>query len=233
MSVQLKVDHREGKLKDLFGESATYENLVHGDIQVLVDGEILLVFERKTTDDLLASIKDGRYKNQKAVLFQSGYKPSQIYYIIEGNIKLTATSKSQKPLVGALINTMLRDKICTMITRGVDETYALICDIFERVKADPDKYKNPSVAGQIITMTQGDKITPEICFRNQLCQIPDVSEKTASAVMGRFSTMKSLILELHDKDKEILNKELAELKTDSGRKISSKAAKNIVTYMFL
>ena len=232
MNPKLKVDHREGKLKELFGEEATYENLPHGDIQILLDGEVLFLFERKTTDDLMASIKDGRYKNQKSVLFQSGYKPSQIYYIIEGNIKLTTTAKGQKPLVGALINTMLRDKICTMITRSVDETHALISDILSRVKADPEKYKNSAASEQIIVMTQTDKITPEICFRNQLCQIPSCSQKTAAAVIAGFPSMKDLILSLHEKTTDEQFKVISALKLDSGRKMSSKAAENIVTYLF-
>jgi ERCC4-type nuclease len=234
MSVALKIDHREGKLKELFGsaEHISYENLAHGDVQILVDGKVLCCFERKTTEDLMASIKDGRYKNQKKVLFDSGFQPSQIYYIIEGNIRLTTKSAAQKSLIGAMINTMVRDKICTMITRNLEETHELIGDIFSRVKKEPTKYTSPESAGQIITMTQAEKVTPEICYRNQLCQIPDVSEKTAAAVMQIFPTMRSLILELNAKDAEERLDILKGLKGAGGRKISGKAAANVAAYLF-
>ena len=47
----------------------------------------VLIFERKTCADLLSSINDGRYREQKSRLL-SNFKKSQICYIIENDISL-------------------------------------------------------------------------------------------------------------------------------------------------
>ena len=95
MSITLKIDHREGKLKELFlryqetkkleDVQLVFENLAHADIQLWLPGQtenvLLAIFERKSYSDLLASIKGGRYRNQKAVLIDSGYRRFETQYI--------------------------------------------------------------------------------------------------------------------------------------------------------
>lgn len=51
--------------------------------------ETLLIFERKSISDLLASLKDGRYEEQSYRLSGSNTNNHNIIYIIEGdpNIK--------------------------------------------------------------------------------------------------------------------------------------------------
>jgi ERCC4-type nuclease len=48
----------------------TSEQLEIGDIQIIFDDK-LYVYERKTVSDLLSSINDGRYKEQKIRLLNS------------------------------------------------------------------------------------------------------------------------------------------------------------------
>jgi len=70
MAPSYKLDHREGKLKEMFEEQKIcleYENLECGDFQILnEEGEIMFIFERKSIDDLLASIKDADTKIKKS-----------------------------------------------------------------------------------------------------------------------------------------------------------------------
>jgi len=239
MKISLKLDNREGKLKELFEEekiSVVYENLAHGDIQILADDVIIFLFERKTISDLIASIKDGRYKNQKYMLDQSGFTTDQIFYIIEGSVKWESTSSVNKSVNGAIINTLIRDKIGIFHTKDIATTFSLIKNIFDRVSKDPEKYLSRSTERQIVTLSINDKTTPDKCFINMLCQIPTISEKTATAIKNKFGSMKDLISEMTDKTKEEQEKVLSTVKIvdDSGkqRKISSKCIENLINYLF-
>jgi len=63
MSIRVKIDHRECKLKELINIDritcpVDYENLEHGDIIVYYADIPIYVFERKTIPDLTASIYD-------------------------------------------------------------------------------------------------------------------------------------------------------------------------------
>jgi len=94
---QLIIDNREGAIKSKFSDSKyniIYKNLDYGDIIIDVNesnnesepiNNHLMVIERKTLSDLSASLKDGRYKNQKNKLLTL-VPTNCLYYIIEGPI---------------------------------------------------------------------------------------------------------------------------------------------------
>ena len=251
----LKIDHREGKIKSMFDRDklnddgiiieTVYENLAHGDFQIIIDDKPLFIFERKSLDDLLASIKDGRYKNQKQTLFQSGFTTDKIYYIIEGNVKwcLNPKKSTEKSVHSAIINTLLRDKIGILNTKNTEETYELIQMIYTRVSDDPNKYqiKNEfnltenetinKVDKQIVTLTINEKTTPDICFRNMLCQIPSISAVTADYFVEKYKTMKNFLLQFASLTKEEQTKQLSEIKINN-RKISKKVVENLLNYLF-
>ena len=147
-TICLKIDNREGKCKEYCvpSEDIVFEQLTFGDFQLCKDGEICFLFERKTPEDLLASIKDGRYKNQKASCL-THFKPHQYFYILEGAISYTSQPKfpHEKILHSAIINTQLRDKIGFFFTRSPKETFELIKSIYQRFKEKPDEYLQSSV----------------------------------------------------------------------------------------
>ena len=62
------------------------ESLPIGDIIISNEKEELLIIERKSMSDLLASIKDGRYEEQSYRLNGSDYHNHNIIYLIEGDI---------------------------------------------------------------------------------------------------------------------------------------------------
>lgn len=239
--ISIKIDNRESKLKECFKNQDIYkpefENLTHGDIQFIIDTKTILLFERKTISDLVSSIKDGRYKNQKSILFQSGFESSQIYYIIEGDVKWNSTYKDSAQIKGAIINTLLRDKIGIFYTKNIEDTYGLMLEIANRLAKEPSNYihikSEDKTERQIITLTQCDKNTPNICFKNMLCQIPNINDKTADAIIDTFKTMKQLILTLSSLPsyEEQFNK--CSLIKISGRKISSKAITNLINYILV
>ena len=85
----IKIDTRETEIKKFFKDAkyAKVEKLPLGDVIFQWNGKDIWVIERKEITDLAHSIKDGRFREQKIRLL-SNYKPSQILYLIEGNLDL-------------------------------------------------------------------------------------------------------------------------------------------------
>lgn len=87
-----------------------------GDIHIKYN-DILYIFERKTVKDLISSIHDGRYREQKARML-SLYNTTQLSYIIEEDDVVSSKIYSNKSAIqGAYINTMFRDNIRVLFTK--------------------------------------------------------------------------------------------------------------------
>ena len=267
VSCLIHIDNRERELKAMAqaaqtvdAEKYVFSNLDYGDILITVDDATtprrpLVVIERKTIADLAASIKDGRYKNQKLKLKEK-CGAGTVYYIIEGCFHwLMADDQgillhgiSQKALMSSIINTMVRDNIKVIITRNVEETFACIEAIYRRIRDDPSKYlslgldtdmnKEEDGGEKVFRVKKDTSLTREKCFENQLCEVPDMSGKTAKAIVGEFKTMEefySIMVGLSDSDKIAKIKSITILDDKGkgkGRRISERVAKNIVEFMF-
>lgn len=215
MSVVLKIDHREQALKNIDGlsELIHWENLPLGDICIQVDGVECLLIERKTVSDLAASIKDGRYKNQKANMLNV-YGAHKLAYIFEGFSNLhTSTSASgacsvngisHEALTSAILNTCIRDRIMCFTTSSPTETYGLIMNIFNRISKNPNKYtvtgiqssvshNHPSTHHHDAQVVKMKNTNPFDRYIAQLCQIRGVSEKIANAIASIYPSIKVLI----------------------------------------
>ena len=89
--MKLFVDNREPKemisiLKSRL-KTVELDNLDIGDFVIKTEAdEIIMIFERKSLADLVASVKDGRYTEQSFRLSECPINNHNIYYIIEGNI---------------------------------------------------------------------------------------------------------------------------------------------------
>jgi len=236
--MQLILDHREGKLKELFQNQLDikleYRNLEYGDFCIFNNEEPFIIIERKTLDDLSSSIIDGRYKEQKQKML-SLVDRKNIYYIIEGTVKYT---DSKKNIIGSIINTMIRDDIKIFFTKDINDTYQLLLNIIHRVTKEPEKYLNcESVElpvkklGKVSTAGAGVG-TAGLVYKNMLCQIPGISNKAADAIIEVYPTFNlfySTLEKLEDSEKLKL---LKEIKQDSNRKISSSALNNILVNLF-
>lgn len=240
MDISLVIDHRETKLKELFKtQEVQYENLEFGDFQIKIQDHPLLVIERKTLADLAASIVDGRYKNQKIKLLQN-IDSNNLYYIIEGSfdfdtqIQVYMNGIPKSTIVSCMINTMIRDNIKVFVTKDIQDTYHLISSIYKRIKDDPNKYlvHNENVTKVCLKSKVKSKIE---CFENQLCQIPDISSKTAQAISKIYPSFKDLYNALNNKTDDEKLKVLKEITIQDtkgkSRKISEKVVKNIIHYV--
>jgi len=97
----------------------TKKQLEIGDIHIIFNDNIY-VYERKTMNDLISSIKDGRYKEQKLRLL-SDINFNNINYIIEGtDIIASNNNHNQELLTSIYYNSIYRDSINVFFTKNIN-----------------------------------------------------------------------------------------------------------------
>jgi len=192
MSFKLVIDYREKDLSMLIS-STDSENLEIGDVLIKKDDNILFVIERKTVDDLKASIIDGRHREQKARLLNTGIPKERIMYIIEGDIT-KPTGIPVDTLIGSLINTQLRDGIKTYKTMNIRETAMFIKRLFEKItKEEETLFKEcTKTYSSTLKTKKKDNLTPQVWFAHSLASIPQISDKIANEIVKVYPTLQTL-----------------------------------------
>lgn len=251
MGIVLKIDHREHQLKDLINlseqlpnVSIVFENLYCGDFIVEYQGVPVLVLERKTLLDLVASIKDGRYREQKAKLCET-FGSHICGYIIEGCFTYNPNNPpliggiSKKAVISSIINTQLRDGIKVIHTQNIQDTCDMLLQTVSRISQKPEDYNYTCVnaiskASETVVTIQKHKINnKEDMFFYQLTQVPGMSVKTANAFVKTYQTMHNfyrVLLPMTDEEKLKLLKCITI--EDSNRRINGKVAESVIKFMF-
>ena len=126
---------------------------------------------------------------------------------------------TKETVLSAVINTMARDQLNCICTRNVEETVLFLNKTFQKCKqlkngigscivkriADlskesvNDRSSNSNVLNPLINkeleyastikLKRKDNMTPSLCFKYQLAQIPGMSIRLAHLVQDRYSTM--------------------------------------------
>ena len=221
--IEVIIDTREQKILHSLVIPHKVEQLKHGDIIIKNDEDIMFVFERKTFADMRASINDGRYKNQKKELMET-YVNGKIYYIVEGTGDNWGTY--DPGVEGAMINTMLRDKICVFFTRDVNDTVQLIMAIFQRVSKDPHKYTLNVDRANVLPPTSKN-ISP---LAAMLCQVQGISLKTANMICEKYASIYDMIKTLEPMSPKERLSELSGI--GKQRKLNSTAMLNLLDVLF-
>ena len=168
-----------------------------------------LVFERKTLADLAASIKDGRYREQKQRL-KSAYPFHRITYIIEGSLrdvmnKPTTCGMPSKSLVSALIASRYREGFQVIHTANLTETVWYLLQIRDRMGEKTTLVDSVTAtttaetvaadyAGTLRVKTKKiDNLTPELVYRMQLSQLPGISMKIAGDIAVVYPSFSALL----------------------------------------
>ena len=173
----IKVDNREQDLlkqiqnlvlfipafKQLKVETAA---LPLGDIIIYDDNDEKLIIERKCLNDLLASIKDGRYEEQSYRLNGLNHPNHNIYYLIEGDVNKANRFKDNNieklTLYSAMFSLNYYKGFSVMRTLSMEETAIFICNTANKLSKSEKKayYENkPQVntVANIITSENGEK----------------------------------------------------------------------------
>jgi ERCC4-type nuclease len=153
--MKVYIDCREQALYEKLNEYMTLnspsviqlysENLDIGDIKIYSDDDNpVYIIERKTFSDLLASIKDGRYKEQShRLLYSSGFNHHNVLYILEGSFSNIKTPLEKKIIYSALTSLNYFKGFSVMKTSSVHETAELIFYLSEKVDIGFSKKQFP------------------------------------------------------------------------------------------
>jgi hypothetical protein len=136
--MQIVIDAREHALIDKLRliapeiyEKILVEQLLLGDALIrtseMEDRREILLFERKSLTDLLASIKDGRYEEQShRIIHTSGLHPHNVIYVIEGAFSSLRNPADKKIILSAMTSLSYFKGFSVFRTSTVLETAELI-----------------------------------------------------------------------------------------------------------
>ena len=116
----------------------------------------IVLFERKTLNDLAASIQDGRYKEQSFRLIETatatGFHPHNIVYIIEGDIAHYEAKRNKNnritktALQSAMVSLMYYKGFSVVRTMNVGETADFIIHFADKVAKESAEGARPAYA---------------------------------------------------------------------------------------
>ena len=157
--MKIKIDNREEDLikninylisnipsfKDI---QIIVETLPLGDIIICDDISEKLVIERKSVNDLLSSIKDGRYEEQSYRLNGLHHHNHNIIYLIEGDInRLNNRFKDNKleklTLYSAILSLNYFKGFSVIRTFSLEETAIFVCNTVNKLKKGEVEKKKP------------------------------------------------------------------------------------------
>lgn len=238
--LNILIDSRESNLYndiidrdlDIYTDKIEFNknNIDIGDINIKYR-DIEYIFERKTINDLISSIHDGRYREQKARMIDN-YDNKRITYIIEGDDILSSKSYNKsKVLQSTYLNILFRDNIRLVFTKNVNETATLILSLSIKIIENPENFNNISNNNTTYTdhlklkKKKIENIDEKTCYLMQLSQIPYISNTIAKNISNIYPSMTSLILALNEVDDK--NKELCKIEG-----IGKEKASYIIKYLF-
>lgn len=220
------------------------------------DDKELIIVERKSLQDLLSSINDGRYKEQSYRLQNCcGGMPHNVMYIIEGAFSQLRNPALEKRIIYSAMTTLSAFKGFSVIrTSSVQETADWLMAYTDKMGRELEKgeklcfYKDVAIENpenavitdssllvdpqkycEVVKRTKKENLTPENMGEVILCQIPGISSVSAITIMKEFKTIANLITAV-EKDPTCMDKLICESGGKS-RKISKAVVQNVKTFL--
>jgi len=121
------------------------ETLILGDILLKSDDDKdVLLIERKSFSDLLASIKDGRYEEQSyRLLNSSGFRPHSMIYLIEGMFSQLHNSFDKKIIYSSMTSLNFFKGFSVHRTSTIFESAEWILSLANKIDKELKKGKLP------------------------------------------------------------------------------------------
>ncbi len=178
------IDYREKYLIDKLNEKNIKFELEKLDIGDIIVGNIII--ERKTSEDLEASIIDGRFFNQLKKLKENH---NNILLLIEGN-KFYRLNKNA--IRGALLSAVLDFDVKIIQSRDLEET----CEIIKIIEKKQNKETKNIKLVNVKKTSDPKKIKLAM-----LSCLPGISYKKANVILEHFGTIKNFVNSLNKIDK--------------------------------
>ena len=171
------------------------EVLPLGDILIRTDGQRnVVLIERKSFSDLLASIKDGRYEEQSYRLIHTGeYSPHNIIYMIEGMYSQLKTPMEKRIILSAMtsLNHFKGFSVCR--TCSLNETAETIVWMAEKMEkefqrgkraaytlAEPPSSQNTSITTHLGELVQENSENVQISSANYCTVVKKVKKENVT-----------------------------------------------------
>ena len=225
--MKIQIDFREKDIVEHLQKELELDilSLPIGDFIIEKEKDDIYIIERKTISDLSASIKDGRFREQKQRLLESVKNESNIIYIIEG--KWTSKLLSKEIIDSAILNLIFLHNYKVIRTNSCEETAQILCRLYKKI--EKGDFTNIKQVNPIKLIGKGEKQKTRI-FENQLCMISGVSMKIAEQIKMKYQNMFCLINEYNKKEtEEEKEKLLIDISITDKRKIGKAMSKKIYT----
>lgn len=234
-----EIDNREPTtIKEYFtGSDSVYsnytklKNLEQGDFIIRDSQEnIILLFERKTINDLLASVKDSRYSEQCERYSQLELPNNKIYYIIEGNLNnLQKDSTEYKTVYSCIFSLSFKKDFSVLFTDNINSTIILLKEFLVRIQNYKDK-NNTDISSTTSKLLKKQVITKENIDSYMLNLIPGIGLNTAKEILNNFDGKIYNLIHLLKTDNDNINEILNGI-TIKSRKLSKKIIQSIKDFL--
>lgn len=237
----LNIDNREPVLiKEYFQKKtdnihSKFSNLQQGDFIIsfktdLID-DILLIIERKSIEDLLASVKDNRYieqSNRYSLLENIGCTKYVVYYIIEGNInKYSKDSIEYKTIYSCIFSLSYKKGFTVLQTSNVNETINIIEHFYSKLYKEIKSTKETKESTEQNFLIKKPSVKQEDIDIYMLNLVPGIGFNTAKEILSNYNKS------FYEFWKALKNSEVdLEAIKINNRKLSKNIVKNIKMYLF-
>lgn len=202
--------------------------------------EILLMIERKTVRDLVQSLKDGRYHDQRKrwLEFRRQSPTSFVSLWVEGDLVAAPMDEIvRSSLVNSLFRLQSRYNILVHHVRSRDAFIKSLRMMVEKFEKDPyhlvpDGTTPSATASTTMDMNQYRRSahSQEQYWQDCLKLIPGVSAQTAHKIQALFPTMVSMMSALKN-DPRHTCEQISGIQAHEKRKLGDKLAQKIVRHM--
>ena len=224
IDAEICVDNREKSLINEFERSGAkgfkVQALPVGDVSCTYcnTGRSWIV-ERKTSNDLVASICDGRYNEQRGRLFEAAHN---IMFIIEGDLR--TLPKWHQTMLSSIVSLNVGEKARVYRTWDVSETFDLLVVLIKKLETTSEHIVHHGLTPPKVSSKRKRDASPSICFIRMLCCIPSISEQIAYKIFETFNDLQSLQIALADGD-------TLRIKLDNGKYIGKSRLEHLKRHL--
>lgn len=197
-ALPVRIDMRETALKAALMVAATSAALPVGDVWIGCSGENIttggIILERKTVADFDASIKDGRYDEQRGrMLAYAQEHNAKVAYVIEG--VLSESTLGREALVKKVATAELMYGIPVFRTFSQAETARLVETLLTMWSDGKfsDSQRAQRAADGIHIVKKQNVEDPHQFALQILCQCPGLSVKAGEALLAEFGGLKQIL----------------------------------------
>lgn len=241
--------HNQQQQKDHHRVLLTKKVLLLGDVLIRHpdDSDPFLIVERKTFQDLLASIKDGRYQEQShRLIHSSGVHRHHIFYLIEG-IPSQTNAKDLALIYSTITSLNMYKGFSIYRTAHYQESGEFLLALTNKVirnavernefpiywklqePASSAAIESPSSYCTVVKKEKKENITPQNIGEIILCQIPGISSISAQAIMAKYGTIRALLEDMISNNECLFDVYLET--SGQKRKISRTVVENVRKYL--